>query len=74
MRLSPPRLYVLTQPSIISAGLNRVSVQVRQVKEKIAQEKGEYEAERMKVIYSGKIPLAWFRAQNPRGEISTQPS
>ncbi|KAJ5144191.1 UV excision repair protein (RadW) [Penicillium bovifimosum] len=28
---------------------------VREVKVKIAQEKGEYEAERMKVIYSGKI-------------------
>ncbi|KAJ5584036.1 Ubiquitin supergroup [Penicillium hispanicum] len=28
---------------------------VRQVKEKIAQEKGQYEADRMKVIYSGKI-------------------
>ncbi|KAJ5220740.1 UV excision repair protein (RadW) [Penicillium citrinum] len=28
---------------------------VREVKQKIAQEKGEYEAERMKVIYSGKI-------------------
>ncbi|KAJ6012996.1 hypothetical protein N7499_012402 [Penicillium canescens] len=28
---------------------------VREVKAKIAQEKGEYEAERMKVIYSGKI-------------------
>jgi hypothetical protein len=27
--------------------------QVREVKQKIAQEKGEYEAERMKVIYSG---------------------
>ncbi|KAJ5812506.1 hypothetical protein N7474_008807 [Penicillium riverlandense] len=28
---------------------------VREVKQKIAQEKGEYEADRMKVIYSGKI-------------------
>lgn len=36
-----------------SAGLRISYLQVREVKTKIAQEKGEYDAERMKVIYSG---------------------
>lgn len=41
-----------TKPTPPGAGLT-ICLQVREVKAKIAQEKGEYDAERMKVIYSG---------------------
>lgn len=41
------------QSNATQCGADIFCSQVRQVKAKIAQEKGEYEAERMKVIYSG---------------------
>jgi len=40
-------------PTPLCAGLINFVPQVREVKAKIAQEKSEYDAERMKVIYSG---------------------
>lgn len=73
-KLSPLKLYVLLlcckSHSTIRCGANGGSLQVGQVKAKIAQEKAEYQPGLLKIIYSGMYKMFELLGGEPVADMA----